>query len=209
MQNRTLPSRTGTILALLLTIFAALAIALNSATAQAPTGGTEIERPHDPAVINGADLPAFLNQPISTLSLYAYDGVTWRAIPFQVDEVDSLGNFVLPGTDDDDAGAALLDANDQLVFMGFDAGSATSCTESLNLVPSAHQRQAISVIDSLTDERNAAPALTANALRATTGTVYLYQNLPLTPTQYVQWDEATQTINGAFNSSYRAKIWRP
>ena len=89
-----------------------------------------ITRPQDPVVVAGADLPTFLNQPISELRGYAYNGANWAPIPFQVDELQQ-GNFVASG-DDDDGGQALLDANDGLVFMENDSGQAASCTASSN-----------------------------------------------------------------------------
>jgi len=150
-----------------------------------------ITRPRDPVILTGADFPEFLNFPISELKLYATNGFEWSPIPFQVDEVDSTGTVVAPGTDDDDGGLALLDANDQVVFMGHDAGTTASCAASLELVPETHVRETVTITDTLNGE---------------SGTVYLYQttSLPISPESYVDWDQATQTITGTYQNHYVA-----
>ena len=76
--------------------------------------------PSIPAIVSGSQLPAFAGVVLDELFVYAYDGTTWSEVPFQIDEVDASGEFTT--TED-----ALLDGNDELVFMVADAGPATGC----------------------------------------------------------------------------------
>lgn len=79
--------------------------------------------------ISGADLAAFNGARVDHLALLACTDGTGRhacmPIPFQVDEVDAAGRWVLdwgpqPNLDEP---AAVLDANDRLLFMADDAGA--------------------------------------------------------------------------------------
>lgn len=140
-----------------------------------------IARLQDPAVAVGSSLPGLLGAPLETLALYAWDGASWRAVPFQVDEVTAAGVFT--STED-----GLLDANDQLVFMGADAGQPSTCAQSLALTGgAAHARTALTVADPLSGQ---------------TGMLYVYRNLPRSAVRYVSVDNPSQTITGAYNGSH-------
>jgi len=105
----------------------------------------------DPVIISGKDMEPLLGAEIDGMRLFAFDGEVRRAIPFQIDERDSAGNWVWdlvigrpdttfaddPGPanrsmlirphvhtrdDEDPPGSPLFDANDMLVFMARDAG---------------------------------------------------------------------------------------
>jgi len=90
-------------------------------------------RTADFVVLQGSEVPGALGLPISHLSLLARDADgKVLPIPFQVDEINAEGEWILPETppegrkasapperDEDDG---RLDANDQLVFMLRDAG---------------------------------------------------------------------------------------
>ena len=107
---------------------AALAIGLTGCTAQ---------RPEDPAVVTGADLPRLAGAPPGKVLAYHYLNQTWTQVPVQVDEraLVDLGTvynqapngirvltYTDPGTF---AGAdpdATLDSNDEIAFMGGDGG---------------------------------------------------------------------------------------
>lgn len=158
--------------------------------AQASTTSSPISRPHDPAVLTGAQLPTMIQgEPISELRLFAFDGSNWTAIPFQVDELNSNGEYVGSGYDDQDGGLGLLDANDELVFMGANSGFLATCADLLDPSGEQVERVVIQVQDSLNAE---------------TGYVYLYHDasLYISPESYVTWSDATQTITGTYGSGY-------
>jgi hypothetical protein len=142
---------------------------------------TPVSRPQDPVILTGDQFPDWLGTPIDTLALYAWDGAFWRAVPFQVDELTADGNWT-PFED------GLLDANDQIVLMGFDSGIPSDCAASFDLVGEAHTRSAITVSDPLNGE---------------TGTVYLYTGLPVSEQEYVMVDVDAQTVAGSYNGSHR------
>jgi len=115
---------------------AALCLVLCAAAVQAPG----LDRPADPVVLEGAQVPALNGIPPDALVAFRYDA-GWEQIPVQVDERDIVGfdqiyNYVKtygegvthefytdPGTftgADSDPG---LDGNDEIVFMAKDAGA--------------------------------------------------------------------------------------
>ena len=98
---------------------------VEAATAVAPTA---IGRSHDPVIVPGADLPGFDQVPIDELRLYVFDGAAWQPIPMQIDERVVVSNTAVYTTFED----GLLDANDELVFMGHDAGAAVSIVNWVN-----------------------------------------------------------------------------
>jgi hypothetical protein len=79
-------------------------------------------RIEDPVIVPGKSFPGLAGLPQSRLALFRYAG-QYLPIPFQLDERDRAGQYVfvkgaVTGKDD----VAGLDANDELVFMAFDAG---------------------------------------------------------------------------------------
>ncbi|MEZ4645960.1 MAG: hypothetical protein R3E31_25115 [Chloroflexota bacterium] len=165
-----------TVLALLLVAQGVLVAADFAAGAETAVSNSTISRPHDPVVITGSQLSVLQGTAVTDLVLYAYVTSTWQPVPFQIDEVDGLGNFVAQED-------GLLDANDQLVFMGDMAGAWVSATtwisdETAVLSP----RYAITVTNPLSP--------------AQMGWVYLYRSttLPRSAAQFVTWDEAAQTV---------------
>jgi hypothetical protein len=125
---------------------AALAIGLTGCTAQ---------RPEDPVVVTGADLPRLVGAPPEKVVAYHYLNNEWRQVPVQVDEraLVDLGTvynqapngvrvltYTDPGTF---AGAdpdATLDGNDEVAFMGTDSGGrAPEGTNPPNVVPGSGQ----------------------------------------------------------------------
>jgi len=90
-------------------------------------------RSDDFVVIQGAALRKSLQKPISKMSLMAAVNGELQPIPFQIDEINSDGEWVLPDhppyltgakvrfDKDDDNG--LIDENDELVFMIRDSGN--------------------------------------------------------------------------------------
>lgn len=104
-----------------ITAFLAAAVMVMAGGASA-TGGVLPNRPDDPVVIAGKDLPGSAALPINRLGLFRYEG-KYLPIPFQVDERDEANKYVF--TQGDAAGTDSvpgLDGNDELVFMAFDAG---------------------------------------------------------------------------------------
>lgn len=144
-----------------------------------------IER-NDPVTVLGADLESHLGAPLDELVLYAYEGGVWRPVPFQIDEVVITGSAYVSYED------GLLDENDELVFIGTDAGESAAAEnwpedEEARL----HPRYAITVTDSLAGNSQ--------------GWVYLYRSTTLTRTaeSYVAWNEGLQTLTAV---SYTASF---
>lgn len=137
---------------------------------------TAVSRPQDPVIITTNAFPAFNNAPIPELALLVYQNNSWQAIPFQIDEVSITGTYVL--SED-----GLLDSNDELVFMGADAGELISPTVWPNDFQSQlNPRYAITITDPLSPTNMA--------------WAYLYRSTTLTHTaeSYVAWDEAGQAL---------------
>lgn len=114
-----------------------------------PAGAVDLDRPIDAVVVKGSAFPLFDGVSLSELHLYKFDGTSYVAIPFQIDEnkrwnlVDNLRtpNYCpvldIPDTADicetnlattGDGGVGNdpivgLDFNDELLFMARDAGT--------------------------------------------------------------------------------------
>ncbi len=140
-----------------------------------PQAAAALDRPDDPVVITGTHFPGFAGVPLNQIVLYAHHGGDWAPIPFQVDEVNISGTYVI--SDD-----GLLGGKDELVFMASDAGdSAASADWPADSQARLNLRYAITVTDPLS------PAQQAWA--------YLYRSPTLTHSQvsYITWTYATQT----------------
>ncbi len=149
------------------------ALAAGPGRAAAPTLGRE----EDPVVLSTAALPQLAGIPISDLKLYTFDGVGWNPIPFQIDERDADGKYVVED--------GLVDDNDELVFMAGDVGHEAPITAwPADSEAQANPRFQLTATDPLTPTHM--------------GWVYLFQSttLPLSPESYVSWDYDTQTAIG-------------
>jgi len=135
----------------------------------------------DAVIVAGKELPpAFLGTPISKYRLFAQVGSSLEAVPFQIDERNDKGILLVQkgpkAVPDSDNGA--FDANDELVFMAWDAGVKASGKPTISGCESVAE---ISVTDAKTN---------------TAGYVYLAKcSNPPAPSskRYVQWDEAKRT----------------
>lgn len=74
-----------------------------------------LDRDLEPVIITGATVPVFNGRPLNQLFAYRFAGGVWQQIPAQVDEVTASGAYTT--TED-----ALLDADDEIVFMTKDLG---------------------------------------------------------------------------------------
>ena len=90
-----------------------------STASQVPLAAAAVNRPQDPVVVKGANFSAFSGTLLDDLVLHAYRSGNWTAIPFQIDEVNITGTYVI-------SDGGLLDPNDELVFM---AGDTTTCVD--------------------------------------------------------------------------------
>ncbi|MFC1889541.1 hypothetical protein ACFL4G_07270 [Thermodesulfobacteriota bacterium] len=98
-----------------------------------------LARTSDPVTVRGERIRAFSRVPIEGLRLYAEREGALIPIPFQVDEIDLRGLYVLPEgkRPNRDAGDkqfaeltdGLVDANDELVFMAGDLGGRVGSPE--------------------------------------------------------------------------------
>ncbi|HSH05852.1 MAG TPA: hypothetical protein VLL52_25265 [Anaerolineae bacterium] len=139
-----------------------------------------VARPADPVIVSGADLPAFVGEPIADLRLYADINGSLSPIPFQVDEVMSTGVYTATGGDDDDGGLALFDSNDELVFMAFDGGEVVDCGVSTAVVGDSHSRHEIAIQDPL------------DGMALSYAYLYTETVLTVSGASYINWDEGVQ-----------------
>jgi len=83
-----------------------------------------LKRRYDAVVLRGEDLVPFQGEPVAGMRLYAWREGRFDPIPFQVDERNAEGEFVLPSgpgaTEDVDKG--FFDYNDEVVFLVQDTG---------------------------------------------------------------------------------------
>jgi hypothetical protein len=56
---------------------------------------TALARSEEPIVITGTRLPVFVGVPLNELVVYAERGGEWSPIPFQIDEVNISGTYVI------------------------------------------------------------------------------------------------------------------
>lgn len=83
-----------------------------------------LQRRYDPVVVQGEVMEAMEGVPIASLRVFAFRQGAMTPIPFQVDERDPEGQYVLTAGQraGQDADKGLFDYNDELVFMAEDAG---------------------------------------------------------------------------------------
>ena len=91
-----------------------------------------LTRTSDPLIISEdqlrTDLSKYIGIPVDRLGLYAFRGGRFVAIPFQIDQRDERGRYLLPGeeTEGSEAGQNLLDKHDEPVFLARDLGDRVS-----------------------------------------------------------------------------------
>ncbi|MCA9938680.1 MAG: hypothetical protein KC418_08560 [Anaerolineales bacterium] len=142
----------------------------------APQAATAFTRADEPIVVTGADLPQLTGSPIDELGLYALQSGIWVPIPFQVDEVNITGTYVI----EEDG---LLDENDELVFLADDTGAEASNDQWVGDLGSLlYPRVSIQATDPLYVGEE--------------GWVYLYRSSTLAKStvSYISWDADTETI---------------
>ncbi len=141
------------------------------------TAAAAFTRADEPVVVQGEALTQLLGFPIDELGVFALDSGIWTPIPFQVDEVNITGTYVI----EEDG---FLDANDELVFVAGDVGTAADPHEWIdNLESWLYPRVSVQVTDSLNPGE--------------TGWVYVYRSttLPKSNVNYVNWNPDTETIS--------------
>lgn len=76
-------------------VFAGTLLAANLNASPAVAGERTLTRTEDPIVVTGDELASFQGMPIESLRLYAWRGGQWSPVPYQIDEKDPDGNFVI------------------------------------------------------------------------------------------------------------------
>ncbi len=95
------------------------------------TKAKTLKRTYDAVSVDGSALRQMAGKPLEKLRLYSFLDGKFVPVPFQIDEKDAQNNYVLEQGSDkgkDDA-PGVLDANDELVFMAWDAGDQISLKE--------------------------------------------------------------------------------
>jgi hypothetical protein len=199
-----------------LPIFIVAALAVISLSPRAGKAASPLNRPHDPVVIMGQDLPAFNGVSPALIVGFRYDA-GWHQIPVQVDERDTrdLGNIYNAGCPGGSAAGQAytppcgftelvytdpntftgpdsnpnFDSNDQLAFMAKDAGGVAP--GSLGLPSGVVSGTGVQVTIS-------------DALDSSTGYVYLFRSDgsldPGAGQQYVSYNFGL--LSGSYLSTY-------
>jgi len=136
----------------------------------------------DVVSITGDQLALFEGSPIERLALLACQAAVCAPIPFQIDEHDPEGRWVLDhGTElNADTRPGLLAANDALLFMATDAGERVERADRLGPLPVLE----IMISDPLAGSRHWV------YLVAFTGAA------PRSSTSYVEYDPSTDRVRG-------------
>ena len=159
-----------------------IVVGLFAALSVAPAGAQGV-RFGDVVRIDGQHLSPFGGRPIAQLALYACALAACQPIPFQVDEQDAAGHWVLdhgPGASPDKR-PAVLDENGEMLFMAADAGERAGRAS----LPDAPPAAEIRVHDPLTGSDR---------------WVYLLAfagAAPRSPASYVRYDAAHDRVAGA------------
>ncbi len=147
-----------------------------------PAGAQEV-RFGDVVHLDGQHLSPFGGRPIAQLALYACGRSACQPIPFQADEQDAAGHWVLdhsPGASPEER-PAILDDNGEMLFMAADAGERAGRAGLPDVAPAAEIR----LHDPLTGSDR---------------WVYLLAfagAAPRSPAAYVRYDAAHDRIAGA------------
>ena len=154
------------------------------ASAAGARGEIGVFRELEPVLVPGADLASLRGALIDRLGLFALAGGALVEIPFQIDERDPDGNWVMTagleaGRDDDEE---RLDANDELVFMARDAGPRAPGSVASRRPPGVRATVEIEIADPVTG-----------------GSSFVYlrsfdRTAPRSPVDYVTADPATDSV---------------
>ena len=108
--------------------------------------GAGIQRPFDPVVIKGSQMTDFLGANANDLYVYAFKDGSWRQIPFQIDEIDSV--IQVEGYTYFAPHNGVLDPRDELCFMAVDMGDSVADNSWINNIGSMlYQRYQVSARD--------------------------------------------------------------
>jgi len=149
-----------------------------------------LKRTMDPVTITGVKCLNVIGKSIANYRLYSFQNNKHRAIPFQIDEVNKKGDYVLTGgkekSQDNDKGH--FDANDQLVFMSRDTGDGV--TKKKIFPGNALGCIEISIIDPVTNEKGWVYLMTFNNTPPTSTIDYV--NYEPKNLKIVAWNYITQ-----------------
>ncbi len=141
----------------------------------------------DPVVVSGNKLSGLMGRTIDNIRVFSFRGAKAAMIPFQIDQKDSSGNWMWDSSmsavakeRDDAAKKARLNANDELVFMLFDAGDKT--TDSHGAI-AAERVVEIEIIDPVNHTSHWAYAA-----------YYKSDPPPLVSTRYMRYRAKDQTV---------------
>jgi len=106
----------GITLSIVLALLLALVFGLSASSQKTMT------RSEDQLVVPGKAVPPALNWPIAQTRAFAVKQEKARAIPFQIDEVNADGKYIVTHGPQRSVGDGLIGPNDEIVFMVLDAG---------------------------------------------------------------------------------------
>jgi hypothetical protein len=86
----------------------------------------------EPVVLVGTMVPSFLGKSIKSIRIVDHLGA---CIPFQIDEVDSTGDYVCTDGKEPNKGNGVLDTADEIVFLWEDADTIPATQQTVGIVP--------------------------------------------------------------------------
>ncbi|MCP4756481.1 MAG: hypothetical protein GY866_36920 [Proteobacteria bacterium] len=143
-----------------------------------------LQRTADPLILTVKQLPRFVDSPIAHLGLFRWTGGRFMAVPFQIDEKDEDGQWILPFGEEanPEDGNGIFDGDDEFVFMALDAGE-----------------KADAIAGRFPNTRSV--EIRIDDPKGGTGFVYLVrfqEKAPRSPLDYVDYDPKTKMISADF-----------
>lgn len=143
-----------------------------------PVSAQSIEERVEPVIVLGSELQNFDGVATDKIWVYAYIGGNWKQIPFQIDERNDMNGSYFFDADD-----GVLDSNDEIVFMPFDAGYPAPASSWV--LGTEAQRYEVTVTD---------------PIDSSVKYVYIYNSSGLTKTfieDYVHYDPISHVIKSS------------
>ncbi len=136
----------------LINILLCFLVSLPVSAQEHPEDRKSLKRVIDQVLLTGEQMTPLLGNKIDHMTLFRYHNKRLEAIPFQIDERDKKGEYILTQGDDAamDGDKGRLDENDELAFMAQDLGGRAATTAQFHPYDAVME---IEALDPLTNEK--------------------------------------------------------